>query len=79
MPEKKKKIKLKGLITSYFRFRGIDLLQAREEAGLTEWQLADCIPFWTQQNISLIESSAPDKIHIITVEQYRQINKALNI
>lgn len=43
----------------YF-FKGKDLREAREKADFTQAELAENVPFWTQQRISAIEASNCD-------------------
>jgi transcriptional regulator with XRE-family HTH domain len=72
-----KRIKLKVNISASVQFLGIDLVRAREVAGLTEQELADRVGFWTQQSISWLENS--EATHTITLEQLKAINRALNL
>ena len=56
-------------------FWGRDLLTARNAAGLSQEELADLVPQWSQQYISELEGSLMK--HWISEEALKQINKAL--
>ena len=75
---RKKRRKLKAVITAFARFRGIDLVSIREEAGLSQQELAERIDFWSQQRISTIESSPANVVHTLSLRQYKELNRALN-
>jgi transcriptional regulator with XRE-family HTH domain len=58
-----------------FEFNGYQLLRAREAAGLSQQQLADRLPFWSQPYICKIESSILK--HTISEAEFKAINAAL--
>jgi len=65
-----------GRKTEYF-IRGMNLLDAREELGLTQRELADKLG-WSQQNISLIEGQLlPHAIGKDVIEQFKKVGLSI--